>query len=384
MNDNSYGVKNAYIFTILISVILFTPLFFYTLHMKSIHDIKNELQLKSKAYLILQNMNAFDTNSDYFQYPRFQTFRSGLYNINGTKIFSTIENEIPSLQKGYYKSDDNAYFILELPSYKYFNASYLIVENKLSYSDVYQKSISIGISIIVLIFLLSIVFLNWFAKPFKEINKQLDNFIKDSIHEINTPLSIININIDLFNKKFESNKYTNRVKAASKVLSNIYNDMDYLIKHDRVHYEKKSINMCHMLKERIDYFTEIALMKNINILSDIQTDIQIDINPKQLQTLIDNNISNAIKYSYEENIIKITLYAKDDSYYLEFKDYGIGIKDIDKIFTRYYREERQTGGFGIGLNIVKTIIDENNITLDIISEVKKGSTFTYKFPIKKI
>ncbi len=384
MNDSSYGVKNAYIFTILISVILFAPLFFYTLHMKSMHDIKNELQLKSKAYLIIQSMDAFDTNSPYFKYPRFQTFRSGLYNINGTKIFSTIENEIPSLQKGYYKSDDNAYFILELPSYKYFNASYLIVENKLSYSDVYQKSIFIGISIIVLIFLLSIIFLNRFAKPFKKVNKQLDNFIKDSIHEINTPLSIININIDLFNKKFESNKYTNRVKAASKVLSNIYNDMDYLIKHDRVHYEKKSTNICHVLKERIDYFTEIALMKNIHILSDIQTDIQIDINPKQLQTLIDNNISNAIKYSYEENIINIKLYTKDDYYCLEFKDYGIGIKDIDKIFTRYYREERQTGGFGIGLNIVKAIIDENNITLDIVSEVKKGSTFTYVFPVKDI
>ncbi len=381
MNDSSYGVKNAYIFTVLIGIILFAPLFFYTMHMKSIHDIKNELKLKSKAYLIIQNMDAFDTHSEYFKYPRFQTFRSGLYNINGTKIFSTIDHKIPSLQKGYYKYNDNAYFVLQLPAYKYFNASYLIVENKLSYNDVYKKSIFIALSIIVLIFLLSIIFLNRFAKPFKIVNKQLDNFIKDSIHEINTPLSIININIDLFNKKFESNKYTNRVKAATKVLSNIYNDMDYLIKHDRVHYDKKKINMCHMLKERIDYFTEIALMKNINIVSDIQSDIQININPKQLQTLIDNNISNAIKYSYEENIININLYTKDKQYYLEFTDYGIGIKDIDKIFTRYYREERQTGGFGIGLNIVKTIIDENNITLDIKSEPKKGSTFIYIFPM---
>ncbi|MBT4178639.1 MAG: GHKL domain-containing protein [Campylobacteraceae bacterium] len=99
-----------------------------------------------------------------------------------------------------------------------------------------------------------------------------------------------------------------------------------------------------------------------------------------MQILIDNNISNAIKYSYPNSTININLKIKNSGYLLEFIDYGIGIKDTDKLFTRYYREESTTGGFGIGLNIVKSILDQYNITLNIKSELKKGSTFSYIFP----
>jgi signal transduction histidine kinase len=63
-----------------------------------------------------------------------------------------------------------------------------------------------------------------------------------------------------------------------------------------------------------------------------------------------------------------------------FKDEGVGIEEPEKIFERYYRENQEKGGFGIGLNIVKNIIDEAGITLDITSQPKKGSTFTYTFP----
>ncbi|WP_434656880.1 sensor histidine kinase [Sulfurimonas sp. NW9] len=247
----------------------------------------------------------------------------------------------------------------------------------------YEKVFIILFTIVVFVFILSLFFLGSFAKPFQRINKQLDNFIKDSMHEINTPLSIINVNIDLYNRKYEQNKYMQRMKAAAKVLSNIYNDMDYLIKYERLHHEKKDIDLAEFLKERIEYFNEVAKMKNIQINASIQECGMVYMNDKELQRLIDNNISNAIKYSYENSNIDITLFRKNEKCHLSFKDYGVGIEKVEKIFSRYYREDSSKGGFGIGLNIVKAIIDKENIELKIESLPKQGSLFIYTFPKKK-
>lgn len=381
MNDDRYPAKYALIYTSLILGILLVPLFFYAIYMKNIHSVQNELLLKNKSLLIIKSMQEYNQNEEYFEYPRFKTFESGLYDKNFKAIFSLLENEIHYFKRGYHLDGDSAFYIVKLPRYRYFDASYLIVKNKLSYAEVYEKIMIILFSILVLVFVLSISLLKMFAKPFKQLNQTLDHFIKDSIHEINTPLSIINVNIDLYNRKNETNKYMQRMKAATKVLSNIYNDMDYLIKHERLYYEKENINLCEYLQARIDYFCEVANMKKIHINLDIQNTYIVNMNPKQLERVIDNNISNAIKYSHENSSIDISLYIKNSKCCLRFEDYGVGIKDISSIFTRYYREDTNKGGFGIGLNIVKSIIDKENIELQISSIPNTGSTFLYIFPL---
>ena len=108
-------------------------------------------------------------------------------------------------------------------------------------------------------------------------------------------------------------------------------------------------------------------------------DIILFFNTTQLQRIIDNTISNAIKYSNEEGKIEISLEANDNQCIMSFKDHGVGIKDSTQIFDRYYRENKEKGGFGIGLNIVKSIIDNANIELRIDSIEGKGSTFSYRF-----
>lgn len=350
------------------------------IYMKNIHSIQNELLLKEKSLLIIKAMQEFNQNEEYFEYPRFQAFQSGLYDESFKPIFTTIEHKINYFKDSYHLDNNQAYLIVKLPTQRYFGAKYLIVTNKLSFAVVYEKVMLILSSVVVLVFILSIIFLQTFAKPFKKMNETLDNFIKDSVHEINTPLSIINVNIDLYNRKNEPNKYMQRMKAAAKVLSNIYNDMDYLIKHDRLEYEEEYIEMSIFLKERIEYFSEVARMKNITINSDIEDGHIIEMNSKKLQRVIDNNISNAIKYSYENSNIDISLYTKENKSHLAFKDYGVGIEKIEKIFSRYYREDTKKGGFGIGLNIVKSIINEANIELKIDSTLRVGSTFLYIFP----
>jgi len=380
LNDKQYAGKYALLYTFLITFILLMPLFFYFIYMKNIHSIKNEILLKEKAFLVIQSMQEYNQNEPYFEYPRFKTFESGLYDEKFVPIFSLLDYAIQDFKEGYHLEGNDAYLIIKLPKNRYFGASYLIVKNSISFANVYEKVTIILFSIVLLIFMLSMFFLNRFAQPFKTMNAKLDNFIKDSIHEINTPLSIINVNIDLYNRKNPTNKYMQRMKAATKVLSNIYNDMDYLIKHERLKFDKETIHLSAFLKERIEYFSEVALMKNLVIKSNIKEAVFIFMNPQQLQRVIDNNISNAIKYSYENNTIEIDLSLQEKCYRMSFKDYGVGIDDVDKIFSRYYREDTKKGGFGIGLNIVRSIIEEAHIEVKIISELKKGTTFTYIFP----
>jgi signal transduction histidine kinase len=348
--------------------------------MKNIHSIKNELFLKEKSLLVIKAMQEYNQDDEYFEYPRFKTFESGLYDESFQPIFSLVDYKINYFRDGYHLDGNDAYLIIKLPENRYFGAKYLIMKNKLSFAVVYEKVMYILFSVVILVFILSMFFLQTFAKPFQMMNKQLDNFIKDSIHEINTPLSIINVNIDLYNRKNPPNKYLQRMKGATKVLSHIYNDMDYLIKYDRLNHDAQKINMSEFLSDRIEYFSEVALMKNITINSEISECSQIYINAKELQRVIDNTISNALKYSYESSKIDIKLYTKDSKCHMSFRDYGIGIDRVDKIFSRYYRENVSQGGFGIGLNIVKAIIDRANIELKVYSKPKMGSEFLYIFP----
>ncbi len=315
----------------------------------------------------------------YFDFPRYNETKAGLYDENFHPIFSLID-EVPLIMtKGYYSYGNRRFFVQPLPKKQYFNADYLIIESESKNYEIYQVGLLIGLLILVILFFISYFIFKHFAQPFEKVNSQLDNFMKDSMHEINTPLSIINVNIDLFTMKHGEDKYLTRIKAAAKTLSNIYNDMDYLIKEDSIEYPKETIDFSAFLIDRIDYFQVVASQRAIMIEVDVENSIMIEFNKTKLQRIIDNTLSNAIKYSYENSKIEVTLSYHDKQIIFEVRDYGVGIARADKIFERYYRENMDKGGFGIGLNIVKKIIDENGVSLDIISRPKKGSTFMYKF-----
>ncbi len=346
-----------------------------------INEAKNELYLKNLSYKIIAKMDKYKPSGQdaYFDFPRYNETKAGLYDENFHPIFSLIDDLPLIMTKGYYTYDNKRFFVQPLPQKRYFDADYLIIESESKNYEIYQVGLLIGLLILVILFFISYFIFKQFAQPFEKVNVQLDNFMKDSMHEINTPLSIINVNIDLFAMKNGENKYLTRIKAASKTLSNIYNDMDYLIKQDSVKYPKESIDFSAFLIDRIDYFQVVASQRAIMIEADIEKDIVIYFNKTKLQRIIDNTLSNAIKYSYENASVEVGLHYHDKGALFVVRDYGVGIEKPAKIFERYYREDLDKGGFGIGLNIVKKIIDENDITLDIISSLKRGSTFTYKF-----
>lgn len=205
-----------------------------------------------------------------------------------------------------------------------------------------------------------------------------DSFIKHSIHEINTPLAVIMTHIDLFKMKEGDNQYLSKIEAASKIISNIYEDLSYMVKKNRFEYKAKEISLSDFVLERVDFFYEISLGNRHKIVTEVEKGITLYFSPEKIQRIIDNNLSNAIKFANKGTDVKVTLWQKNDELILSFLSHSPQIKDTKGIFDAYKRENDVKGGFGLGLEIVHSICVEENIKIDLTSD-NNETTFTYIF-----
>ena len=344
-----------------------------------IDKAKTELRLQEQSRKVIASMQRYHNRDKIYKFPRYKEYETALYSNQYEEIFSTLDFEPSIFMEGFFKEGDHYYYIYALPNKQYFSSKYLLVSTRYTANEIYFIALLVILGILLTLFLFSLLLLKNFSAPFENMNQQLDNFMKDSMHEINTPLSIINLNSDLCINKYGENKYLNRIKSASKTLATIYDDMDYLIKQGRVKHIKTKINFSEFIQSRVDYFQAVANLKNIVITIDITPNILYIFSKVKLQRIVDNTISNAIKYSYDSKMIEVVVKKEDKNINFSVKDYGVGIENVKKIFSRYYREDETKGGFGIGLNIVKDIIDEENIHLEIYSKLKEGSSFNYTF-----
>ena len=380
-DSKKFALKYATIYTSILAVILITPLVIYVMLLLQIDRAKVELSLREQTKRVISSMQRYNNRDKVFRFPRYKEYTTALYTNQYKELFSTLDFEPSSFREGFYIEGKHYYLIYSLPDKYYFGAKYLLVATTHTANEIYLFSLLTILAILLMLFIFSLLLLKNFSAPFEKMNQQLDNFIKDSMHEINTPLSIINLNVDLFANRYGDNKYLQRIKSASKTLATIYDDMDYLIKQGRVEHKIQSIAVDEFIQNRVDYFQEIANLKNININTSLASNIKYNFSKTKLQRIIDNTISNSIKYSHDQCSIEIKLYIKDKKMIFEVVDYGVGIANVDKIFSRYYRENEAKGGFGIGLNIVKDIIEEEGIDLEVKSTLGEGTTFKYTFPI---
>ncbi len=378
-----FAHKYALIYTALLAVLLIVPLLTYVSILLQIDEAKVKLDLESQAQKIIVSMQHYKNSERVYHFPKYKEYKSALYTDAKQNIYTDLDFEPESFVEGFHHQGDHYYYIYPLPDGYYFGAKGLLVATQHTANSIYLFAFSVMIAIVIALFIFSLLLLKNFSAPFERLNNQLDDFIKDSMHEINTPLSIINLNADLFANKYGENKYLWRIKAASKTLATIYNDMEYLIKQGRVEHKKKYIDMSKFIQERTDYFQEVANLKSITLHIDIASDVYYTCSKTKLQRIVDNTISNAIKYSHDNTNVNIFLKCLSDGRIIfSVEDHGVGIESTEKIFSRYYRENEAKGGFGIGLNIVKQITEEENITINVSSLLDKGTTFTYTFPNK--
>ena len=209
--------------------------------------------------------------------------------------------------------------------------------------------------------------------------KSQKQFLRHAVHETNTPLSVIMSNIELFEMENGKNKYLKNIEVAMKNIFSIYDDLSYLVKKDQIEYKKHPIDLVDYIRARSDFFEEVANKNNSNFIFTAQNpSMFIYFNETKLQRIIDNNLTNAIKYSYENEDIKLTLTEEKNTYTFLVSSYSRQIIHPEKIFEEYYREEKSQEGFGLGLNLVKRICDEENVEIHLKSNEFQTS-FAYVF-----
>jgi len=166
----------------------------------------------------------------------------------------------------------------------------------------------------------------------------------------------------------EDYEYVEQIDASTNMLSNSYEDFAYVSSYEIIDYKATKISFTALLENRINFFNIISKVNYKLISFNIEKEIYVFINKIELERLIDNNISNAIKYGERNKIIEINLYKIDNEIILEFKTYGKEIKNTDKVFEKNYRENESKRGLGLGLNIVKNICDKYDVKYFVKSE----------------
>ena len=366
-----------FLYTFLIVLIsVFVGMLYYNFE-KDLMLQKKRMELQSYANDLIKRLKYLHFNFDKDQtYPRDKRYRSAIYDSDGVEIFSLLEDKSVDLNKIIYKKNNKIIYI-KFPEAYYLGAMYVVIEvndDEVWLLRIYKNIAIYGTLFLVFAMTVGYFLLNLFLKPMKDTIYLLDRFIKDTTHELNTPVSTILANIetikrDLLDKTIS--KKIRRIDVAAKTISNLYQDLTYLVLHNKIVAEDENINISQVLKERVEYFKVIAQSKRVSFILDIEDDVYLFIDRKRFSRMIDNIISNAIKYNRVGGKVEIVL----KNSYLSIKDTGIGIeKDkIKEMFERYKRFDTSVGGFGIGLSIVSMIANEYDLKVEIESEVKKGT-----------
>ena len=224
----------------------------------------------------------------------------------------------------------SAFYIMTIPILH--NIKYIVIEDSAISSNINQLITTIwSILILASIFLAFIGYLlsRLLLKPAKENFAILSRFMKDSAHELNTPVTALMMSANYLRKNYDQ-EMVEHMLLSSKMISETYNSIAYLAFNDLDVEIQEEFDLSEHIYASIKYFKEIAANKNININAELST-LMINMDKNSIRKLINNLISNAIKYSYKNSTIDITLQEN----ILKIKDEGVGIdkKNQKKFFN---------------------------------------------------
>lgn len=226
----------------------------------------------------------------------------------------------------------------------------------------------------------------------KEIEKMQKQFFSDISHELKTPMSAIIGSVEILKRDGIKNNeiFTEFMAILLKESYRMQNIISDILELSRLEQPKVSINPSlqnveSLIKESVELYEAGAKEKHISIIyqNHIKEDVLLDY--PTIKTVIDNLISNAIKYS-NEGIINIKSYLQDNNFIFSIQDEGMGIPkdDLNFIFDRFFQVDRSRSkkiGTGLGLSIVKKMVELNQGEIEVDSIENIGTTFIVTIPL---
>jgi len=301
-----------------------------------------------------------------------------LIDTNGKVVEGSIPEGV-SYKTGYFRKNGFDILISDAP-HEHLNVKYIVVQ-----TDTLDKKIaSLRNSVVYTMILtaLLIVVIAWilsklFMRPVHQRVTQIERFINDVTHELNTPISSLSMATDQALKQGECTQKTlKNISISTRQLYDIYRSLTYL-NFSNKQEAVEVIELQEVLLKSIEYYTPLAEVKQIAFR--VQTEPTTCALPESQATLLLGNlIGNAIKYSSRKTEVEIIL--KDRV--LTIRDEGIGIapEKLKNVFERFERATEYSGGFGVGLSIVKSICKQYNIRIEVDSVLKEGTEFRLYFP----
>ncbi|MGG0174976.1 sensor histidine kinase [Gottfriedia acidiceleris] len=232
---------------------------------------------------------------------------------------------------------------------------------------------------------------------FKSFNRQRE-FVADASHELRTPLSVLLSSIDAMEMTIDtekddfSRKILFNMKDEVKRMTNLVSGLLTLARSDsdQVEIKLEKFEFRSIAEKAIVSLQPLAASKQINLNLTAPENVIARGDSEKLSQLLYILIDNGIKYTPIGGEVQLVLSDKENELCIQLTDTGIGIKPEDhaRIFDRFYRSDksrsRQIGSHGLGLAIAKWIVEIHNGTIQVNSEVGKGSTFTIRIPISNM
>ena len=238
------------------------------------------------------------------------------------------------------------------------------------------------------------------ADDFNEMISRLDDsfeaekrFISDASHELRTPMSVIMAQTELTLEQDRSNEeYKSAIEVINRQGGRMNTLIDTLLDYTRLEqradeYQMMPIDLSELVTDLCQDMKLIKL-KDITLEYDVEPGITVSGHKVLLTRMLQNLIDNAYKYGNDNGNIWVTLKNNKENVILSVKDNGIGISEqgVDKIFDRFYREDssrthqkRMAYGYGLGLSMVKKIVEMHDANIRVISEEGQGSEFRIYF-----
>ncbi|ABV66346.1 sensor histidine kinase [Aliarcobacter butzleri] len=358
-------------------ILMFIAAFFYYQNEKILYIdlVKSNMQsIVSKASNEVIVSHMMNEKFDKEKYLNSHEYKISFYDKNKSKLFGNLEENIDLNEKFIF--DNESIILVDNSTVGHLGIEYIALKDTSLFDKLERLKISIVIFFLVFYFIISLIGIylaKLFLKPIKDERNKLNNFIKDTTHELNTPISAIMMSSENENL---SSKQIERIRYSANRLSEIYKDLTYIFLENIEVKVAEELELSKIIKEQIDSFEPIFSRKKLKIKIELE-DTLYKMNKDDFIRLFNNLFSNAIKYNKINGDIEVILKDKK----LSIKDSGIGIdkNKIKDIFKRYYRATNQSGGFGLGLNIVNMICQTYKIKIEVESIENQGTTFIIYF-----
>ena len=312
-----------------------------------------------------------------FKLKSFSSSNVALLDENKNILYGSLSQKIDYTKEFYMK--DDIFTLVTQRTAQHLGVSYVVVQSDECIKNIVILKNKILYTVILtacFIILISIFLSYMFLKPIKDKMLEIENFVKDTTHELNTPITALMMSTSrIKSKKHYDEKIVNNISISTKQLYDIYSSLSYL-SFDNNSEESVELAFEDIVKESIEYFQELLNKKNITLVKELRSST-INIAPTKAKMLINNLLSNSIKYSKPNTTIRIKTAPNG----FTVQDQGIGIaKDqLKNILKRFMRANTYAGGFGVGLSIVDSIVKEQSYKLKIDSQEGVGTTVSIEY-----